>query len=640
MKVKKLKLITALIAATMTATTILSGCNGSSSSASKDLSGTQKVKPAAPANNKDKVFTSLDTWPKPPLYQGNVYASGGVGAYGERFMFEGLFSYVRSTDEIVNRLAESYENKDNKTTIHLRKDVKWHDGEAFTSKDVWAFYTLNGGVGLNSKINGIEIPDDYTVVFTWPEPAIFDELKMVTIAPDRQATIPYHVYKQFVDKADVALKKAKKATDVSKRGQFGLEITPDIQKELDANWQAFTKFTVKTPIGTGPFKFSKVTDTVLELAKNNEYWDAKNVNFDKVVFNQVADLSAQYAMVRAGNLVNFDGTPPKDILESLVGSNKDLVHYQMSDPVSTGIMFNQKKAPFNNLKFRQALVYALDRKKIREFANYYGTEYTKYSSIGLGLDTIDKWVDKETQAKMTDYSYNLDKAAALLKEIGWTKGNDGIWVDEKGAKHEFIIGAAAGWATVVNYSQAVAEQLTAFGLPTKVKAVDGSVYWSAAPKGEYDMATDWIDNTWAWKDPQAYINQFTSWISKLEGMPRDSKDRLNVKLTGPKGNEINMSTWVDTYNTTLDAAKRKQMANDIAYAMNENAFGVGIYQNVTGVWINTKNFDGNLPMASEIEKYGRNMPLPTKEKDIKDIAKLNLGFGGYLSAADGNYWAK
>lgn len=639
MKVKKLKLITYLLAATMLASVALSGCSEGSKATQGNLSSVTKVK-VDPVINKEKVFTATDGWPKPPLYQGNVNANGGVGYYAQPMMYDNLFQYVRSTDEIVPKLAESYTNEGDKTIVKLRKDVKWHDGEPFTSKDIWAYYMMKQGDNTPNKIEDIEIPDDYTVVFTWPKPAIFDEYRMITLAPDQNGTIPYHIFKQFVDKNAASLNKAKKATDPKKRGPFGLEITKDIQKELDANWQAFTKFTVDTPIGTGPYKFSKVSDTVLELVKNNDYWDAKNVNYDKIVFNQVPDPSTQLAMLRAGKIDNYNGTPPKDMLESLLAGNKDLIHYLMSDPVSCGIMFNAKKEPFNEVKFRQALVYAIDRKKVREFANYYGTEYTKYSTVGIGIDTLDKWVNKETQAKMTDYTYNLDKASSLLKEIGWKKGEDGIWADKNGKKHEFLIGVPAGDNMILNYSQTVAEQLTAFGIPTKVKSVDASIYWTNAPKGEYDMSTDWIDNTWTWKDPQGYINQWSSWISKLEGLPRDSKDRIDIELEGPNGNKIQMNNWVDNYVTTLDPEKRKEMTNDLAFAINENAFGIGLYQNVTGVWVNTKNIDGNFPMASEIEKNDRNMPLPTEQKDIEDIAKLNLGFSGNLQVSDGKYWPR
>jgi len=596
---------------------------------------------ATKLNNTEKVFRALDNWPKPPLYQGNVFASGGVGYYGERFMFEGLFLIVRSTDQIFNRLAQSYEHKGNKTIVHLRKNVKWHDGQKFTSKDVWAYYILNNGVEVARRLDSIETPDDYTVVFNWHEPAPFPELRIIFLAQDRQGTIPYHIYKKYVDNAAKILSSAKKTNDPAKRGPFGYEITDSIRKQLDNNWQQFLKYNPKKPIGTGPFKFYAVSDTQLVLVKNRDYWDAKNVTFEKVVFYQVNDLSSQYAMLRAGKLENFNYTQPKDVLESILRANKDLVHYKMFDPACAGLLLNVRKYPFNNVKFRQALVYALDRTKIREFANYYATEYKKYSSLGIAQSELNKWVSVDTQKKMTDYSYNPKKAEQLLREIGWRKGADGIWVDPNGKKYEFYIGVAAGWEAVINYSQAVAEQLTAFGLPTKVKIVEGSTYWQKVQEGAYDIGTDWVDITWYSSDPYFYLSQTFGWIATINGLPRDPKTgKLTLKLKGPDGKEIDVAKILDEYPYTYDLKKRMKMVNDLVYAINENAFNIALYQNTTGVWINTKTFGGKLPMADQFAKYNRNMPLPTNKEDKRRIAILNLGFGGYMSLVNGEYQPK
>jgi len=70
-----------------------------------------------------------------------------------------------------------------------------------------------------------------------------------------------------------------------------------------------------------------------------------------------------------------------------------------------------------------------------------------------------------------------------LKSIGWEKGAEGIWRDADGKSYNFIIAAPSDWQQTISAGEVIAEQLTAFGLPTKFKATDSSIYWGNVDKG-------------------------------------------------------------------------------------------------------------------------------------------------------------
>lgn len=625
---------------------LLSGCgkkasNTSTTSTSKEeKKTTQTTQPNVsnePKFNKEKVLRLNGGWPKPPLYQGNPFANGGIGeAWG--WMMERIYRYVRSTDKIYPWLAEDMPiHEGNKSTVKLRQGVTWTDGQPFTSKDVWAYYTLNNGEYICKFLKSIETPDDYTVVFVWNDPQPNDTIKTQLISQACQTQIPYHIYGKYVDKAAEILKQAKQATSFDKRGAFGIDIEDTKTADaLNKNWQDFLKENPKFPIGTGPYKVVKVTASDMILEKRSDYWNADKVTFDKILVKMIPDAAGQYAMLRAGQLDRFDGTPPRDILESMLTANKDLLHYRMLDPSGIGFLFNIQKPPFDDVKFRRALVYAFDRTKIREVSNYYGTEVIGYSIMGMPLSAVDNWLLPEVKEKMTKFLYDPAKAEELLKEIGWSKGSDGIWRDKNGKQHNFIIGVNSGWVPGVNGGEVCAEQLTKFGMPTKLKAVDGSIYYEAAQnKHEYDMSIDWVDNTWQYSYAWWPLSNFY-WGSqgKLGNFPRykngPKKDKLNIVLPGPDGKLIDIDKLLNEMVTMNNEDDFKKAASDLIWITSENAFGLDWFQNVTGTWFNMKTtkMAKGWPMEDQIQKYNRDMPLPTDPEDIERVAETNFGFAG------------
>jgi len=612
---------------------ILAGCGGQSAPSVKNSSAARK-------NNPSGLYREVGSWPLPPQYQGNPFGSGGVGS-AYTFVYSGLFQVVRSTDKVYGRIAESTETPTQyKTIVHIRHDVRWSDGQPFTSKDVWAYYMLNNATELTHYLTGIETPDPYTVIFHWANPAPIDQLKQLFIAQDKQDTIPYHYYQQWVDKADSLLKQAQPETDPKTRGKapFGLKITADLQKQINDNWTDFTKHAPTYPLGTGAYVVKQVTATDMILEPNPYYYDHQRVKFKNIHLKLVEDLNQQYALIKAGQIDRMDSTPPRDILESILSSNENLVHYQMLGTGSTGFVFNTAHQPFDNQTFRQAVVYALDRKKIREVANYYAVE-TDLSAAGMSQSYVPQWVSPDTLSKFTKYPHDAGKATKLLKSIGWTKGKDGVWVDKNGKSYNFLIGAPSNNAWFVNCGEILAEQLSNFGLPTKFMAVDSSIYYDNANNnnGAYDMSIDFVDISWDFTFPwssmrNAYWN--TSW--KEGHLPNNGNGEAKFVAKGYDGQTIDVSQLLHQIPYMQNETDRVKAIDEISYVTNESAWIVNLFQNVTGTWYNMKSI-GGVPWANSIQKYQRDMPLPTADQTER-IAETNEGFSSDQWLIDGSYY--
>ncbi|MBO0995763.1 ABC transporter substrate-binding protein [Bacillus sp. SD088] len=606
---------------------------------------------ATGANKDEKVIQWSGGWPRPPLFQGNNFANGGIGE-ATNFVFEGLVQNVRISNEQHLRLAKSIDFHDDYAEVKLVDDAVWHDGEPFTSKDIWAYYILNNGAEVTQYMKEIELVDDKTLRIHWLEPQANETVLSFLLGQDKQATIPYHIYGKYVDRAAELLKQASPYTEeeqLIQKGKFGLEIDDDLQKEIDKNWQDFLVAGPEMPVGTGPFTIERVTSSDMLLEKFSDYYLADEIKFDKVTIkNPGTEGAAGFALLRSGQIDYFDGTPPQDILESLLATNKDLVHFKMLDPASVGILYNQDRPPFDQKEFRQAITYAIDRSKAREVGNVYGQEPTT-SITGLVPSDMENWIKPEVIKDMRDYSYNPEKAEEMLEDLGWSRDKEGIWRDPDGVRPDFVIGVNATWQNGLMPGQIVAEQLTAFGIPTRLMAVDGTVYFDNVSKddGLYEMSLDWVDVAWGFMFPWQSIREvYEGNIAKMMHMPRydedhedpEKRDKINLRLKSYDDVEFDVREVMQKI-PYMDEEEYTEWFSRMAWVNNEEAFGVNLFQNVTGTWLNQAHLDG-LPLESQIEQYDRNIPVPETDEDMREVLKTNWFNSGIQPFIEGQYRPK
>ena len=115
--------------------------------------------------------------PEPPSLASYLSTSGPIGLMAPK-VYDGLLDYDKDLNAVPS-LAESWEvSEDGKTvTFNLRKGVKWHDGEDFTSEDV-QFTVMEvlsqihpRGPNSFKEVSEIQTPDDHTAIFKLNNPA-------------------------------------------------------------------------------------------------------------------------------------------------------------------------------------------------------------------------------------------------------------------------------------------------------------------------------------------------------------------------------------------------------------------------------------------------------------------------------------
>lgn len=364
-------------------------------------------------------------WRAPPLGHFNYFVGGSIWPV-LHFVFEPLAHYLVDNDTFIPWLAErwNYDLAAGKLTIYLHKNVKWQDGEPFTSEDVLAFRYLN--YPFPRYVKSVSAPDKYTVVYNLDVNYV-DPMTLISLLA--HYVHPAHVYKDFYERIKAeALAPEPNMTRIQA-----------IQQELQA-------FRPEWPIGTGPWKLKDITDEGVLLEKWNGWWrGADTIPWDELHLYRGGPERREMLQVKflAGEIYHIwttdDFTPE---FYTLVKEHPEKYTLVFRPSGHMGLYINCKWYPFSMKEVRQALYYAFDEKTFGAVSIY-------AQSVGLPLpsqlkgwsfipETIVKYYGLEDfMKKLNKYEYNPSKAEEILRGLGFTKGSDGIWVTPNGTKLDF-----------------------------------------------------------------------------------------------------------------------------------------------------------------------------------------------------------
>lgn len=325
-------------------------------------------------------------------------------------IFEGLYKPT-STGDFAPALAEDYTvSDDGRTyTFKLRSGVKFHNGTSMDAADVvYSFNTCAADTvdsslaAALSNVASVTAGDDGdTVVITLTEP---DSDFLAYVAS---------VY-----------------------------IVPD-----DYDQQA------TAPVGTGPFRYvSRSVQENLVLERFDEYWGEK-AHLDRVTLKIYEDTTALMTAINGG-AVDL-------VMHMTVSQTKNLSdQYNVLEGTMNlvqALYLNNTEKPFDDVRVRQALCYAVDVDSILELtADGHGTK------LGSSMyPAFSKYFDDS----LTDYySYDPEKAKALLTEAGYPDGFD------------MTITVPSNYAPHVDTAQVLVEQLGAVGVRATIQEVEWNTW--------------------------------------------------------------------------------------------------------------------------------------------------------------------
>lgn len=364
---------------------LLAGCAGmaqpmlATQAQTTGISEAQPVTPAIAMGGELRVGLDFDIAGFDP-----AFAYDWVGNTVMPQVTEGLLEFLPD-GTLGPNLAERWENPDPLTYhFYIRQGVTFHDGTPMTIDDV--IFSMerirdpDTGAWMGfmySAVDTIERSDDWLVTVTLKEPDV--------MFPYAMATAASNVVSKTHFEADPE--------------GFG---TPEVGA-----------------IGTGPFKFiSWSTGNEIVLERHDAYWnqDDGGPYLDRIVFKIVPDATAMIAALRTGELHLKFGIPADllPIAESMDNILLDFVDYFGSECIA----FNTQRPPFDNVKVRQALNYAVDTVEITNaLLGKYGSP-SAYTPAGpnMWIFEQEKWA--EAFEGLPTYAKDMEKARQLLAESG------------------------------------------------------------------------------------------------------------------------------------------------------------------------------------------------------------------------------
>ena len=389
-----------------------------------------EIIPAAARHRKDTVIIGTE------YFQGKfnpIHSITDNDVYVTSMVFDGLVTNGKEGNAVPNA-AEKWEiSKDNKTyTFHLKKGIKFSNGDELTAKDVAFTYTAIADpnydgmrtdaveklVGYNdykkgnaASVSGIKVIDNYTISFTETE------IKAPVLLSDFSYGIMSKKYYGFKKGGAAQLKKL-----FSKPMGSGCYILKNYKAGEEVDFEANPNYFKGAP---------KIKNVVMKV-----------INPDTVV----------QELISGGIDMDMVAAKPENVNMLKEAGFLNLELYPANQYGYIGL--NLRREMFKDKNVRKALMYGLNRK------GFVDSYYKGYADVCNAPMSSASWAYTEDIEK---YYYNPEKANKLLDEAGWKKRSDG-WRYKDGKKFEIHWLTYTGSKYVDNLIPIVKENYKALGI--------------------------------------------------------------------------------------------------------------------------------------------------------------------------------
>jgi ABC-type transport system substrate-binding protein len=296
---------------------------------------------------------------------------------------------------------------------------------------------------------------------------------------------------------------------------------------------------LKTSGATGPFKFVEYSQgQYIRWAKNPNYWQSGKPYLDEVMINFIGDSQSMVVRFESGALDVIDSPPLRDSVRL-----KEDTRYRVMVNDASGqywvLVMNTTAGPTQNQMVRQALNYAVDRKRFLDTV-----------LVGVGETEDLPWLPNTPaydESKRARYTYDPDKAKSLIAQSG---------VGD--VTFDFVFNAVV--PEIASFAQMYQASLAGIGVKLNIRGVERAVYNDLAAKFQYGVLMS--SSGFANFDPAALplLSRYWDPNNNLAGMNDNAQYKQLVNAASTEG----------------DPAKRKPLLGQLNDLILDQSFSVPV----------------------------------------------------------------
>ncbi len=506
-------------------------------------------------------------WPYqvPPTGHFNTFASGGIALGQYQDLHEPPLAVLMwATGDYAGMVAEEFGwDDDGNYVIKMVEGNSWSDGSAMTADDLMATFNIFRlrGDTVWANMSGIEKVDDSTVKFVMDSPSSLAERIILTTN-----LRPASVFGDIADRAAMMMS-----------GDDG----------WDALLQELTEFRPETPVSGGPYTI--LPDTISEanlMMELNPGGFAGDIQHYDMVRMWNGETEVVTPLVANAELHYITHGIPPTTEEDFANRGIDIVRSGMNN--GPGLYVNHAVYPLNLVEVRQAIAYAVDRIQngvVSLGESGVAVEYMTGMSDGLS----EAWLSDETLDSLNYYEHDLMKAEELLTGIGFSRNDDGTWVDDNGDTLSFELTFPQEFADWSAAAENATAQLNDFGFDISARGVQFQQHPQDIYASNFEMAI----RNWGLGDPipgRSYLQAYNRYNGQGDlagegggaGMNFDN----NVDYSGGMVNVFDLS---NQSSQGVDKSAQAGLVTQLAISYNELLPAIPLWERYTNNALN-RNF--------------------------------------------------
>jgi len=322
-----------------------------------------------------------------PAYAMAVNLYDRLLGYGSKTLADGsmMYDYKKLEPEVAETWSVAQDGMS--ATFNIRKDATFWDGTPITAEDVkWSFdraVSVGGFPTVQMKAGSLEKPEQFEVVDSHTFKIKFLRKSKLTL-PDLGVPVPIIINSKLAK-------------------QHATDKDP---------WA--TEYLHKNPAGGGAYQLARWEPGQQVVMERFDNWkNGPLPGVKRVILREVPSPSTRRALLERGDVdVSYD-VPPKDSKELRAAGKVNVIGVPVENSMYA-VGFNVTQAPFDNIKVRKAIAYAMPYEEIYQVAAY-ERGVRMFGGKSLKPATIE-W------PQPFPYNTDLNKAKALLQEAGLAKG--------------------------------------------------------------------------------------------------------------------------------------------------------------------------------------------------------------------------